>query len=127
MRMKLRRIHVDGCDFFWRVLWDPDAANGDYLFLRVWVAGRKAYPWLTVHYQFHNPWLFYGDIINAVTPEQQDRVRDYFQLKPLTPGKVAEIIRKATFLLNEEYSDRRLDKNWYLNINREGSLNWGLA
>lgn len=127
MKNKLRKIQIDGMHFFWRVLWDPDAANGDFLFLRIWIAGHKARPWVTVHYQYHSPWLFYGDIIAATTAQQRKKAGDYFQLKPLMPGQVAEIIRSAMVLLEEKYSNKLIIEDAYFNVDREGCLHWGLS
>ncbi|PHI32076.1 hypothetical protein [Budvicia aquatica] len=123
MKNKLRKIHVDDIDFFWRVVWDDDAANGDFLFLRVWIAGHKAKPWITVHYQYHNPWFFYGEIITTPEPMRQT----HFQLNALMPKQVAEIIRAAMKWLDKEYSDSLKIDDTRFHVDREGQLHRGLS
>lgn len=123
MKNKLRKIQVDGISFFWRVLWDSDAVNGDFLFLRVWIAGQKNQPWLTVHYQYHNPWHFYGEIIT--TPEAERRT--HFQLDAMMPKQVAQIIRQAMKWLEDKYGDRLRIENTHFHVDREGHLHHGLS
>ncbi|AKJ43054.1 Uncharacterised protein [Pragia fontium] len=123
MKNKLRKIQVDDISFFWRVLWDQDAANGDFLFLRVWIAGHKVKPWITVHYQYHNPWFFYGEIITTPESERQS----HFQLNALMPKQVAGIIRSAMTWLAEEYADSLKIENVHFHVDREGQLHRGLS
>lgn len=123
MKNKLRKIQVDGISFFWRVLWDSDAVNGDFLFLRVWIAGQKTQPWVTVHYQYHNPWFFYGEIITAPEAER----RTHFQLDAMMPRQVAQIIRLAMKWLEDNYGDRLRIENEHFHVDREGHLHQGLS
>jgi len=121
MKAKLRKINVDNKDYLWNVSVDEDAANMDYILLKVWIPGKKQHPLFTVRYRYNIPWLFYGEIISANTLEQQENLKNYLQLEPLTPKKVAEIIRSSTELLEKKHSDYSLSKN-FLHMDDDGEL-----
>ena len=130
MKAKLRRICVNGIDFFWRVLerpvsWDKDPENREYVLLRIWVAGRKAHPWINVLYQFDNRLSNYGVVLAATEkPEYMERAMAYFEFKPLLPKAVANTTQLAMELLGErsldEFKSRGvelyLDKNEKLHL-----------
>lgn len=44
-----------------------------------------------VRYRFDNPWLHFGELLHA-KPEQ---IKKHFQLKPIQPSLIAQIIIKA--------------------------------
>jgi len=127
MRIKLRKIHVENVDFFWTITHDKNAVENDYILLRVWIMGQKGSPWITVRYHFHNHWLFFGELVAIQTPEEKERAEKYFQFKPLTPQKVAKIIKLAMNLLNEEYADKLHHANTHFYVDNEGYLQWDIT
>lgn len=124
MENKLRKINVEDVIFYWTVVHDKNAPEEDFVLLRIWIAGQKSHPWITVHYHFHNIWLFYGEVISVQTPEQRERVETFFQFEPLKPKKVAGIIRLAMNLLNDKYSDKLYNKNVNFYLENNGKLQW---
>ena len=85
--MKPRKLHVDGVEYLWLV----SQLDEGHVVLKAWYAeGSRRFRHVEVRVPFHDPWLNYGAIISA-PPEAVER----FQLQPLTPGRVAEIIRLA--------------------------------
>ena len=118
----MRRIQVENIDFFWSVTNDKKAPERDYVFLRIWIVGQKKTPWVTVRYHFHNPWLFFGEIISIKI--SKEKAANLFQFKPLTPQKIAEIIRLAMDLLNEKYFDKLYNKNIDFYLDSNGKLQW---
>lgn len=122
MKVNLRRINIDKEDFLWNISVDEDAANGDYILLKVWIPGRKQHPWIIVRYKYNNPWLFYGEIISATTSEEQKRIKDNFQMDPLKPRKVAEIIHSAKELLGETEFLHSFNKKTFLHMSDDGKL-----
>ena len=86
MKKKTRQIVVDGQTYIWGVT----EISFNQVCLKVWFPEEKI-PWLLVRYRFDDPWLQYGPII-AATPEQREK---HFQLQPMQPKRVAEIIKQA--------------------------------
>ena len=86
MKKKTRQIVVDGQTYIWGVT----EISFNQVCLKVWSPEEKI-PWLLVRYRFDDPWLQYGPIITA-TPEQREK---HFQLQPMQPKRVAEIIKQA--------------------------------
>jgi len=124
MKNKLRKIHVENIDFFWSITNDKNTPKRDYVFLCIWIVGQKNAPWITVRYHFHNIWLFFGELISIKTPEEKEKAENFFHFKPLTPRKVAEIIRLSMELLNEKYADKLYNKNINLHLDDNGRLQW---
>lgn len=86
MKKKTRQLTIDGQTYIWGV----SQISFNHVCLKVWFPEVKT-PWLLVRYRFDDPWLQYGPIITA-TPEQRDQ---HFQLQPMQPKHVAEVIRRA--------------------------------
>lgn len=97
MKKKTRKITVEGQIYTWMV----SAIDPNFVCLRVWSSEVKSFPWIMVRYRFDDPWLHYGELINA-KPEQ---INEHFQLKPIRPSLVAQIIIKA-----EEYTSTESDE-----------------
>lgn len=84
----LRRIVIGTTAYLWLVR----RLDASYVMLRVWAAARnrRDFP-LEVRLRYDDPWLNFGEIITA-TPEQRKAA---FQLVPLTPALVRQIIDAA--------------------------------
>lgn len=80
---------------------------------RIWIEGIKSAPWVEVNYSFHNLWYFYGEVI-TYQGTKEDLLK-HFQLEPVTPKIVAEIIAqaKSRHQIEEKFKARlfELDKN----------------
>ena len=78
---ELRLIRVDGQRYRWRVVELDERA----VLLRVWHDGHKRQPWFEVEVPFDNPWYLIGMI--------NEQNRDRLALQPVTPGRVAALVR----------------------------------
>ena len=85
---RLRRISIASVQYFWRVA----SIDPQHVLLKVWAANRsrRDFP-LEVRLRFDDPWLNFGPIVTA-PPE---RVHEVFQLAPITPAVVREIVEVA--------------------------------
>ena len=86
MKKKLRKIHVGDEDFHWAISNDKEG----YIMLHIYRAKLMNCPWI-VRFNFHDPWLYFGE---------WSQLSEEF--KPITPGKVADIIRKIQFLIKRK-------------------------
>lgn len=84
----LRRLSIESTHYLWRIR----RLDEQYVMLKVWTESRsrRDFP-LEVRLRFDDPWLNLGTIITA-PPE---RVQEVFQLTPITPVIVREIIEAA--------------------------------
>ncbi len=87
MKAKLRTIQIDDETFLWRVVRLTQAS----ICLRVWIAGKKASPWVEVICRFDDPWLSFGESASRDLAKSAESV----QFVPLRPRQIAEIIRKV--------------------------------
>lgn len=83
MKSKTRKISVDGSAF----IWSASETEWNCVLVKIWIAGAKRNPWITINVEFHNPWNFIG----LVT----DKNIGNLQFKPVTPGAIARIIQLA--------------------------------
>jgi hypothetical protein len=118
MKTKLRKICVNDTNFLWNVVRDDDALAYEFVSLRIWIPGQKAHPWVTIHYRYHDHWLFCGKIVTATFEE----ARKYFQLEPVTPKKVSELIAMSMKQLKEKYADSSINQNVHFNLSDHGDL-----
>lgn len=109
MKGKLRRITVNSQVFLWRIV----PLDAEHVAVRIWAPGQKAVPWVQVRYKYHNPWLYYGEIISA---SHHDSIRKVFQLAPITPRDVKDIILQAMAvspdILNGDKVKKTQNYNW---------------
>ncbi len=87
MKAKLRTIQIDDETFLWRVVRLTQAS----ICLRVWIAGKKASPWVEVICRFDDPWLSFGESAGRDSATSAESAR----FAPLRPRQIAEIIRKV--------------------------------
>jgi len=82
-----RRIQVDSRTFFWKVSYVTPST----ISLRVWAEGRASPPWAEVVCRFDDPWLNFEEMSSLGSAGSKVP----FELEPLRPKRVAEIIRTA--------------------------------
>lgn len=111
MKNKLRKITVENESYFWRIA--PYADDPNFVLLRVWVDGQKSAPWITVFYRYDNPWHHYAELI--IAPQ---KAREYLQLQPMLPSKVADIIKQSVSIQKENPGFNKV----YLRIDDNGKL-----
>ena len=84
MKTKIRSIEVESHTFRWRVA----PIDSNYICLRIWKTDQRRIPWTQVRCRFDDPWLHFGEIISG----DPERIKKYFQLNPIKPGLVRELI-----------------------------------
>ena len=106
MKKKLRKIHVCGEDFYWAISNDKEG----YVMLRIYRATQKNHPWI-VRFNCLDPWLYFG----KWSPGAEAFI-------PITPGKVADMIKKIQILLEQReiYSLSNSEMNFH--ISKEENL-----
>ncbi|MCU0493807.1 MAG: hypothetical protein MUD01_19625 [Chloroflexaceae bacterium] len=87
-QQRLRRMTIGANRYLWRI----QRLDAHYVMLRVWAESRprRLFP-LEVRLRYDDPWVNYGPII-TIPPE---RWQELFQLEPVTPRMVREIIEAA--------------------------------
>jgi hypothetical protein len=109
LKSNLRKIQVENQQFRWLV----KPVSVEMVLIRIWIEGKKSAPWIEVNFSFHNLWYFYGEIITH-QGAQEDLLK-HFQLEPVKPKIVAEIIAqaKSRYQIEEAFKTRffELDKN----------------
>ena len=86
MKKQLRKIVVTDSTYQWLV----SPIDPNFVSLKIWHPNNSAEPWAVVRYQFDDPWLHYGELVQARSEEQTT----HFQLSPIRPSTVADIIQK---------------------------------
>lgn len=87
MKKNIRKINVRGQVYTWMI----SSIDPNFICLKIWLGDTKSIPWIMVRYRFDDPWLHYGELLHG-TPE---RIEKYFQLTPIKPSLIAQIIINA--------------------------------
>lgn len=81
---------VDGAPHRYQVVPDGTDAPG-FVQVRVWPGDDRSGPPVCVRVRFDDPWRNYGTLLTAPA----DRIQDVFALQPMTPGRIAALVRAA--------------------------------
>jgi hypothetical protein len=120
MKNKLRKIHVENSNVVWLADWND--CIPEYLNLRIWIDGKKNKPWITIHYRFHDKYTIYPELLIAQSnKEYNEKAMKYFQLKPMTPKIVSDIIIFIMDFFYEKYNNKLYNNNLHFFYDR-GSI-----
>lgn len=90
MKKKIRKISTNGREYYWLV----SRLDRNYVCLKVWLSQTEKIPWIEVKYRFDDPWIHFVELIKG----DSQKVREYFQLVPVRPKLVAQIIERVNTL-----------------------------
>ncbi len=69
-----------------------DGDGPGYVHIGIWLLEPRGGQKLNVRVRFDDPWINYGPII---TCPDKERIREVFELNPVTPGEIRRIILAA--------------------------------
>ena len=87
MKKKIRQIVVSDKVYRWSI----SKIDANFVCLKVWQTESKSVPWIVVRYRFDDPWLHFHELTNVNSKETERN----FQLNPIQPNYVAQIITDA--------------------------------